>query len=284
MFQWIRRFFPNLSIWALDDNQCTFPMERFELPPDRIISGLPRAGRFVACEPRIGVVLSLVDHNSTALDVDLGSDCRQISVELWAVLSELASVIIPKPKATPVSALVRRRDPLPPEYIVLHIRALSRDEFKNPDAFILSRLAKALSAELSVPCLIVGRGDSRDPVVSPKVFDLLYDCPLSWDKTIGLLHSACVFIGTDSGPRHLAAAIGTPLICLDHQSSLFRPFCPVEQILSSYTLPTCQNGQLTASIHAVVREVLERQRPGTPTSVEARSVPDWKMNSRQVHA
>jgi hypothetical protein len=260
VFHWIRLLFPNLSIWALDDGKCTFPMERFGVPPDRVISGSLQTTVSVGAEPRIGLILSLFDHNSTGLDFHFRPECRRISAEIWAVLSELASVgIFPKVKTHPANLMERPIGP-PSGYFVVHIRALRRDELKNPDVCTLSAIASTLASHLLVPCFVVGRGDARDRIVNQHVFDLLYERPLSWEETIGLLHSACFFVGTDSGPRHLAAATGTPLICLDYQPSAFGPFCPAEQIISSRTLAAGRNGQLIASLLADARMSLEPHR------------------------
>jgi hypothetical protein len=241
----------------MDDLQCTFPMEYFEMPPDRVISDSLWASQSVADEQRIGLVLWFIDHNSSKVDVKLRRECPQLSVGIWAVLSELASLnIFPKVDTCRVAVMRRSLQRSASNYFVMHIRALSRDDFKNPRMSTLAEIADLISAKLLMPCYLIGRGDTRERIRNQRVVDLLYEEPLSWVDTIELLHCASFFVGTDSGPRHLAAAVGTPLICLDHGSREFGPFCPAKQIISSYPLEATVDGDLLAQILADAQQLV----------------------------
>ena len=250
VFQWIRRVQPGVSIWAIDDLRCSFPMEQFVEPPDRILTGY----RSAADEPSIQLTLSLVDHNS--MNVAQSPKCPHIVANIWNVLGELASSGI-YPKVT--SDRSRSRRPAvcgsSSEYFVVHVRSLSREPFKNPDIASLTDLAQIVAEELRMSCLLLGRGDNRDKVTGVRIIDLLYEKPLSWESTIELVRSARFFIGTDSGPRHLAAASGTRLISLDDDRSRFGPFCPGEQISRFRTVRSGMSDQFIMQVVDVARRL-----------------------------
>ncbi len=112
-------------------------------------------------------------------------------------------------------ALLHRNGLLPGNYLAAHYGGLSTDPSFLSQAVFQEQLL--LAAHSDEPIVLVGAGPrerqwaeamARD---KPRVFCLL-DQPVR--VTAALIESARLFIGMNSGPAHLAAAVGTPEVIL----------------------------------------------------------------------
>jgi ADP-heptose:LPS heptosyltransferase len=109
--------------------------------------------------------------------------------------------------------------------IALHCRQRSNFPQKNPFAADMARLARRLKEHRFGLVLFP---DREGPL--PEMQDLCdYECPLdpSFQEPASILKLCGAFIGGDSGPGHLAAAVGTPVLTLRPPRSPWvnGPFC-----------------------------------------------------------
>ena len=92
-------------------------------------------------------------------------------------------------------------------YAVLHPFASEPAKTWPPDRFL--ELAFRLEAAGLEPVFLSGPGDDASPFVR---FTLWNNAPL--DRVKSLMAGAQLFIGNDSGPAHVAAAFGIPVVAL----------------------------------------------------------------------
>ena len=238
VFEWIKTICPALEVWAMDDGSCTFPMQSFAFPPDRIVKDrIERLPYVVTQEPRIGLVFALSDHNSVWVPRNIECSAPVIHCGLWTVLAGLkVRGFMPRVRV-PAHVRSRVRELLDfclprsdARYFAVHLRSLARDSGKNVPFDEMQRVISLLVSATSLPCLIFGNGDRRSRISGPMITDLMFEEPLRWTDTISLLANAWFFLGSDSGPLHLAAACGAKVICLNHANAKFGPFCPEEQL------------------------------------------------------
>lgn len=101
-------------------------------------------------------------------------------------------------------------------YAVIHPIASSPDKTWGPDRFL------AVASQLGIePVFIAGPGEDLSPFQS---YRTVIGAPLSEIKN--LLANASLFIGNDSGPAHMAAAFGLPVVVLFGPSNVdvWRPW------------------------------------------------------------
>ena len=101
-------------------------------------------------------------------------------------------------------------------YAVIHPIASSPDKTWAPDRFL------AVASQLGIePVFIAGPGEDLSPFQAHRT---VVGAPLSEIKN--LLANASLFIGNDSGPAHMAAAFGLPVIVLFGPSNadVWRPW------------------------------------------------------------
>ena len=91
-------------------------------------------------------------------------------------------------------------------YAVIHPFASAPDKTWPADRF--TAVARAIRESLD-PVILVGPGDDPSAFLE---FETVRNAPLSQVKS--LIRSASLFIGNDSGPAHMAAAFGIPLVVL----------------------------------------------------------------------
>lgn len=114
--------------------------------------------------------------------------------------------------------------PLDPPYAVLHPFASAAGKTWAPERFA------EVARTLPVPAAIVaGPGDDTAPFAAFRVFQ---SRPLGEVKS--LIAGAALFIGNDSGPAHIAAAFGVPVVALFGASSIpvWRPWRTRAEVLS----------------------------------------------------
>jgi hypothetical protein len=116
--------------------------------------------------------------------------------------------------------------------VALHARQRPEMPEKNPSIDDLRRLCRGLETMGIARVLIP---EMKRP--SPALFDHVdFVCPTPLDPALqrlaGLLSLCDVLVGGDSGPAHLAAAIGTPVVSLRPPRSRWvnGPFCPPERL------------------------------------------------------
>ncbi len=94
--------------------------------------------------------------------------------------------------------------------------------------------------------------------------------PLTLRQTLALMKRAAVFVGSDSGPMHLAAAAGIPVVAISVRRDMLRRFAPWQvpfaAVYPQSSLPPCPAGDCVArSAHCIrtitpdaVAEAVER--------------------------
>lgn len=95
------------------------------------------------------------------------------------------------------------------DYIVLH--PFSRGAGKSMDAASVRTFVEAFQAKSALRIVVVGTG-VLEPELGGRVVDLLGKTSLS--QLIGILRGARFVVSVDSGPMHLAAALGVPLLSI----------------------------------------------------------------------
>jgi ADP-heptose:LPS heptosyltransferase len=173
----------------------------------------------------------------------------------------------------------RRRDPAvapaEPRYIVLAPGAGA--PVKRWPLERLTALAADLVGRHGVDVVLVGSADDRAQAAAlaatlpaARVRDLTAAMPLA--DLPALLRGASLFVGYDSGPSHIAAALGVPTVCVFagvSDASVWHPVGPAVTVVAGLagcspcrlTLPeTCPNGLacLTAITVETVRDACER--------------------------
>jgi ADP-heptose:LPS heptosyltransferase len=141
--------------------------------------------------------------------------------------------------------------PHPGPIVLLHVGARDRRRCWSPANF--ASVARHLRSTLAPTLLLVG--SEQDHEVSAKVAGLIGEGAVdltgqvSLGATLGLARRSLLFLGNDSGPRHLAAAAGTPTVSIFWVGNLssFGPLAGSRhRTVVSFTVacPTCGREQL----------------------------------------
>jgi heptosyltransferase-3 len=107
----------------------------------------------------------------------------------------------------PRAKLVAGMPPSYPPYMVLHPFAATAEKTWPAERFVA--VAEQLQAGGLQPMIVAGPADNIAPFSK---FQVLRNAPLSALKS--LMSGAALFIGNDSGPAHVAAAFGIPVVVL----------------------------------------------------------------------
>ena len=107
----------------------------------------------------------------------------------------------------PRAKLVARTKPDLPPYAVMHPFASAPDKAWPIERFV--SVAKNLRAQGLLPTILAGPSDDASSFSS---FTISRNAPLRDVKN--LMSGAALFIGNDSGPAHIAAAFGVPVVVL----------------------------------------------------------------------
>jgi len=154
---------------------------------------------------------------------------------------------------------------IPPGFVVLH--PFARGAGKSMDAGAIRAFVAEIQAASERRIVIVGMGET--PLSLPgAVVDLAGKTTLP--ELIGILHAARFMVSMDSGPMHLAAAIGVPLLGVHTWSDprLVGPFSKEAWIwqggeirLQDFTKPPLAQTALTPeSAREIARFVAEKAR------------------------
>ncbi|HLH45135.1 MAG TPA: glycosyltransferase family 9 protein [Bryobacteraceae bacterium] len=129
----------------------------------------------------------------------------------------------------PRAKLFAQPEPSRPPYAVLHPFASAPAKTWPAVRFLL--LAAELKRSLGLdPVFLAGPADDFSPFAA---FEVCNAAPLSRVKS--LLAGAQLFVGNDSGPAHMAAAFGLPVVALfgDSDPSIWAPWRTPARVLSS---------------------------------------------------
>jgi heptosyltransferase III len=107
----------------------------------------------------------------------------------------------------PRAKLVASKSPGHPLYVVLHPFAATAEKSWPAERFVA--VADQVQAAGLQPMIVAGPADDTAPFSK---FQVLRNAPLSELKS--LMSGADLFIGNDSGPAHVAAAFGIPVVVL----------------------------------------------------------------------
>ena len=111
------------------------------------------------------------------------------------------------PAAISRAKLIARNPPDRPPYVVLHPFASAPDKAWPRERFVL--VAARLQAQGLQPMILAGPADDAAPFAP---FEVLKNAPPRDVKNV--MSGAALFIGNDSGPAHIAAAFGVPVVVL----------------------------------------------------------------------
>lgn len=107
------------------------------------------------------------------------------------------------------------------KYVTIHIRSLEADSKKNLDFKKYLNLGKEIVKNLGVQVVFLGRNDTFSNKQKSTcmhelkgIFDFRDEFKSVWE-TAYLLKNAIAHIGGDSGPTHLAAALGTSIVTVE---------------------------------------------------------------------
>ncbi len=112
------------------------------------------------------------------------------------------------------AADIRRRILGDRPYAILSPGASARQASKKPPPDSLVAASRALAKARIVPLVVWGPGEESDAgaVVDRASGDAVYAPATSLAELAALLQNARIFIGGDSGPLHLACAVGCPVV------------------------------------------------------------------------
>jgi ADP-heptose:LPS heptosyltransferase len=102
----------------------------------------------------------------------------------------------------------------PGGYGVLSPGASQSQVYKKPPVALLAAACRALAARGLVALVVWGPGEEEDArrVVEAAGSGAVLSPPTSLPALSALLHDATLFVGGDSGPLHMACAVGCPVI------------------------------------------------------------------------
>ena len=144
----------------------------------------------------------------------------------------------------PRARLFAEPSPSQRPYVVLHPMASTPDKTWPSSNFlaVAEHLDKRLSLE---PVFIAGPGESLDAFSS---YRCIAGAPLEEIKS--LLAGAALFIGNDSGPAHMAAAFGLPVVVLFGPSDpdIWRPWRTESSVLSGDGIGSIQVPEVVQAV------------------------------------
>ena len=129
--------------------------------------------------------------------------------------------------------LITGRQPQRDDYIVIHTGAGNRKRALPPDAWV--QVARILQARTGRTIAFVSGPEEPGLAeeLSTQVPDSIARSRLTMRQLATELSRSSFFIGSDSGPGHLAAALGTPSLTLiaAHMVARYRPLGPRARLL-----------------------------------------------------
>ncbi len=127
--------------------------------------------------------------------------------------------------------------------VIIHARNEKVYPYKNPSPHRVCELVENLLQELRVQVVLLGEGGPSVDRYRGRYIRCTEH--LRVPLLAGLLSRASVLIGGDSGPRHLAGMVGTPIVTFDLPTDRKRgPFVPANHVLR---VPACEGGDTNRS-------------------------------------
>ena len=116
----------------------------------------------------------------------------------------------------------------PHNYAILHPFATTPDKTWAADGFLA--VAQHLKQSGLDPIFIGGGGDDFSPF---RAFHTISGAPLSEIKSV--IAAASLFVGNDSGPAHMAAALGVPAVVIFGASdaAIWGPWRTVSEVVTA---------------------------------------------------
>lgn len=172
-------------------------------------------------------------------------DCaRELELPPWSEVSHVPELVLAARERAEASAWALRNglEPRQRPIVVLHVGGTGLDGLKRWPAERFAAVADALAARWHARIVLVGGPDER--TLAEHVAAMTRHRPaiaagqLSLLGTAALIALSDVLVGNDSGPLHLAAAVGTPFVAIFGPTSLanFHPI-PREPRQGRFALP-----------------------------------------------
>jgi hypothetical protein len=153
--------------------------------------------------------------------------------------------------------------------VAIHCRQHSIERWRNLSVRCVEALLSHIRYHLGAKIVAIGGEDMPKGVRGAA--DLAVPVDPSLQLPAAILRLSGVFIGGNSGPGHLAAAVGTPVVSIQNGALKWRsgPFCPEERIVRVNATPSSRDGllefdprQVTNLVGAVLdREVRRKVAP-----------------------
>ncbi len=168
-------------------------------------------------------------------------------------------------------------------YVVIHPGSLMAT--KRWDAARFAAVARVLRERRLAIALTCGPGEEGIVgQVAKGISNTTMMLGLNIPELAELVRGACLYLGNDSGPMHLAAAVGTPTVAIWGSSDARRwhpwrvehrvvqnPFecnpCPGYRCLVADS-PLCIESVTVDQVNEAVRELLQKSRPAAETLIE----------------
>lgn len=267
--EWLARVRPPIGVIGIEGDEA-LSMASYRHPPDELRRGavaweLETIARRLRSRSKWTVLL-LEDHNSRSWSCEGMRPQHVRRIEMWTCLGRLAQEgVFPRLQPDDSGAvmsgarLTRVFGGVPSRYVTLHVRQLRREPWKNGNEALVRAVAPALVKEVGCAVVLVGRADRYEPIRAEGVADLR-GIDMGVAELRGLLGRAALHIGGDSGPMHVAGAVGTRLCCLDYITTRFGPFVRPGQIAARFG-PRRKEGILELEDWRQIVEVVARSVP-----------------------
>ncbi|HIE18937.1 TPA: hypothetical protein EYP75_04345 [Candidatus Bathyarchaeota archaeon] len=148
--------------------------------------------------------------------------------------------------------------PLGSLVIAIHIRNLHNyASEKNIDFNKYLTLMDILIKEYNATFIVIGKFDKNPKIEMRNVIDVSKDNLTLW-HTAALIKMANLYIGTDSGPTHIAAAVGTPIVAVDYSDIHLGPYTDESKYVKLFRTKYREGSVPIEKICEAVRVMLRR--------------------------
>lgn len=109
--------------------------------------------------------------------------------------------------------------------VTIHLRNQNWDKWKNLNFDKYLKVIDWIIYEHRIPIVLIGREEMNPKLKRRGVLDVSKDA-LTVLESAAIIERSLLFIGTDTGPTHLAAALEVPVVYTDVTDSAIGPFAP----------------------------------------------------------
>ncbi|MFW9940491.1 MAG: glycosyltransferase family 9 protein [Candidatus Thorarchaeota archaeon] len=164
-------------------------------------------------------------------------------------------------------------------YITLHIRSIRRNPEKNLDFEKYIEVSHLIMTQLNMKVVILGKYDEQQFLVKnstrdrkSKLIDLRNKLDHVWEVAY-VMQNAFAHIGGDSGPTHLAAAVGTRVISVERNSNVagahdFGPFTAPGKLIK-----LTKQESTPANILKALNTFIENKETNSKPSITKKNLP-----------